>query len=221
MALLGTRVKTDRQIQLDVLAEFAGDFRFRPTEIGVEVDVGVVTLTGTISSYLKLGQAAELAAGVYGVKDVANKLTVEGIGAHDDTKIAQAVRDTLIWDIDVPEERIDSIVRGGVVTLKGTVDRWAQRQAAHDAVARIRGVAHVNDHLVVAPSVRGDQEIFEDVRAALRRRLPMDDIDAVVDRGTVTLMGKVATYALRRDAERAAWGIDGVKDVVDKIVVTG
>ena len=49
----------------------------------------------------------------------------------------------------------------------------------------------------------------------------MDDIDAVVDRGTVTLMGKVATYALRRDAERAAWGIDGVKDVVDKIVVTG
>ena len=71
-----TLPKTDKQLQLDVLADIARDFRFKPAEVGVEVDAGVVTLTGTVSSYFKLGMAADIAGDVPGVKDVANKLTV-------------------------------------------------------------------------------------------------------------------------------------------------
>ena len=219
MTLLGIRDKTDRQIQLDVLAEIARDVRFHPTEIGVEVDDGIVTLTGTVSSYVKLGQAADIAAGVYGVKDVANKLTVE-TSTIDDTKLAQAVRDALRWDAEVPEERIDSLVRDGVVTLKGTVDHGGQRAAARDAVAKIGGVRYVNDHLVVAPAPpRGDHQIFDDIKAALRRQLPVDDIDVAVDRGTVTLMGHAAWYGHRQRAEQAAWSTPGVRAVANKILV--
>ena len=58
MVLTKTAPKTDKQIQLDVLADIARDFRFKPAEIGVEVDAGIVTLTGTVSSYPKLGLAA-------------------------------------------------------------------------------------------------------------------------------------------------------------------
>lgn len=221
MTLLGIRDKTDRQIQLDVLAEIARDFRFRPAEVGVEVDDGIVTLTGTVSSYVKLGQAADIAAGVYGVKDVANKLTVESTTKLDDTKLAQAIRDALCWDVDVPEERIDSIVRDGVVTLKGTVDHWGQRTAARDAIAKISGVRYVNDHVVVSPAPpRGDQQIFDDVKAALRRQLPLQDIDVSVDRGAVTLMGKVPWYGQRQRAEQATWSTPGVRSVVNKILVS-
>lgn len=104
MTYTKTSPKTDKQIQLDVLAEIARDFRFKPAELGVEVDAGVVTLTGTVTSYPTLALAAEIAGNVPSVKDVANKLTVE-IAPHavrDDTRIAQAVRNALEWDVTPP-----------------------------------------------------------------------------------------------------------------------
>ena len=46
-------MKTDAQIQQDVLSELKWDTRVAPNEVGVEVDNSVVTLTGTVSSYAK------------------------------------------------------------------------------------------------------------------------------------------------------------------------
>ncbi len=37
--------KTDAQIRQDTIDELERDWRFKPAEIGVEVDQGVVTLT--------------------------------------------------------------------------------------------------------------------------------------------------------------------------------
>ena len=220
MAVTTAFPKTDRQLQEDVQAELNRDWRFKPAEIGVEVDRGVVTLSGTVSSYLKVGQAAELATKVAGVKDVANKLIVAGAYTLDDTKIAKKVRDALELDFDVPDDRIDSIVRDGVVTLTGKVDYWTQREAAHDAVARLGGVRSVNNHIVVSPVTRTDQELFEEIRGAIHRRLPFSDIDVSVDKLAVTLMGKVGAYSTRNEAERIAWSTRGVKEVHNKILVT-
>lgn len=219
MTLTKSLAKTDRELQQDVEAELNRDWRFKPAEVGVEVDGGVVTLTGTVSSYFKIGQAAELATKVAGVKDVANKLTVAGPYTLDDTRIAKSVRDALTLDYDVPEERIDSVVRGGVVTLSGKVDYWTQREAAHDAVAHLAGVRNVNNHVVVVPTTRTDQELFEEIRSTIRRRLPMSDIDVSVDQLSVTLMGKVGSYQTRSEAERVAWSTRGVKAVHNKLVV--
>jgi osmotically-inducible protein OsmY len=219
MTLTKTFAKTDRELQQDVQSELNRDWRFKPAEIGVEADTGVVTLTGTVSSYLKIGQAAELATRVSGVKDVANKLTVTGPYTLDDTKIARSVRDALTLDLDVPEERIESVVRDGIVTLSGTVNYWTQREAAHDAVAHLGGVRNVNNHIVIVPAVRSDEELFEEIRGAIRRRLPYTDIDVSVDTLSVTLMGKVGSYWTRNEAERIAWSTKGVTTVHNKIVV--
>jgi osmotically-inducible protein OsmY len=216
-----TRPKTDREIQLDVLAEIARDLRFKPAELGVEVDAGVVTLVGTVTSYAKLAAAAEIAGDVPGVKDVANKLIVEiaPYAVRDDTRIAQAVRTALEWDATVPEERIDSVVRHGVVTLKGTVDFWYERQAAAETVRKLLGVKSVDDHIVIATPERGDGAIEEEVRRALMRRFPLHGLDATVDRGIATLTGEVFSYRNRNDAENIAWSTSGVKDVLNKIEV--
>lgn len=219
MTLTPVRKKNDREVQLDVLAELASDYRFQQAEVGVEVDDGVVTLTGTVSTYVKIGLAAELAAGVAGVKDVANKLTVKDITKHDDTALAQAVRNALRWDVDVPEERIDSIVRDGVVTLRGSVDHWYERSAARHVVARLTGVRSVNDHMVVATPERTDQQIFDEIKATLFRRLPGVDVDLTVAEGTVTLMGRLRSYADRAQTAALAWRTPGVKSVVNRIVV--
>lgn len=219
MTLVRQLSKTDHEIQLDVIAEIERDWRFKPAEIGVEVDHGVVTLSGTVATYLKVGEAADIATRVPGVKDLANKLTVRLPGSlfQDDTKIAQAVRNALVWDSAVPEERIDSVVRNGVVTLNGTVDYWYQRRSAVDVVKRITGVLNVNDHIIVTPPQRTDGQIFEELKAALRRRFPLERIDATVDQGTVTLMGEVPSFYAFREVADLASATTGVKHVNNKL----
>jgi osmotically-inducible protein OsmY len=219
MTLVRELPKTDHQIQFDVIAEIERDWRFKPAEIGVEVDHGVVTLSGTVSTYLKVGEAADIATRVPGVRDVANKLIVRPPDSifMDDTKIAQAVRNSLVWDTAVPEERIESIVRNGVVTLKGSVDYWYQRRSAVDVVKRITGVLNVNDHITVTPPPRSDNQIFEELKAAIRRRFPHERIDATVDSGTVTLMGDVPSFYMFREAADLTRTTTGVKEVHNKL----
>ncbi len=71
------RSKTDEQIHHDVLKELRWDTRVEETEVGVEVDEGVVTLTGTVSSYAKKLAALEAAHRVSGVLDVADDIKVQ------------------------------------------------------------------------------------------------------------------------------------------------
>ena len=69
--------KTDSQIQQAVLRELKWDTRVEETDVGVEVDAGVVTLTGTVSSWAKRFAAQEAAHRVAGVLDVANDIQVK------------------------------------------------------------------------------------------------------------------------------------------------
>jgi len=70
-------VKSDREIQEDVLLELRWDSRVDQTEIGVEVDKGIVTLTGTVNSFAKKVAAKEAAHRVAGVLDVADNIQVK------------------------------------------------------------------------------------------------------------------------------------------------
>ena len=119
--------RNDEEIQKSVLDELKWDGRVLATDVGVEVDKGVVTLTGTVESYAKRVAAQEASHRVRGVLDVANDIQIrvpESTG-RTDTEIAQAVRQALEWNVFVPQERIHSTVSEGLVTLTGTVDRWA------------------------------------------------------------------------------------------------
>jgi osmotically-inducible protein OsmY len=72
-----TPAKSDAEIQRDVLRELAWDPRVEQAEIGVEVRHGVVTLSGTVSSWGKRVAAEEAAHRVAGVLDVANEVQVK------------------------------------------------------------------------------------------------------------------------------------------------
>lgn len=163
--------RSDREIQGEVLAELNRDGRLTPAEVGVEVCAGIVTLTGTVSSHHKAEAAADIAISVKDVSDVANKLSVEGDGhGHDDTKIARTIRHAFGWNTAVPTERIDTIVRRGVVTIRGSVAHWYQRKAAEATVAAVPGVVSVHNQiqLVTAPARYNVlQEEVEDALAQL------------------------------------------------------
>src|SRR3981081_782334 len=114
-------VRTDPQIQTDVLAELKWEPRVRPNEIGVAVKGGVVTLTGWVDSYTKRWAAEDAAHRVRGVKAVANEIEVKLSKADErtDMDIAAAAVHALEWDALIPTDKIDVTVSKGWVTLKG------------------------------------------------------------------------------------------------------
>jgi osmotically-inducible protein OsmY len=214
-------VKMDAEIQQAVLRELKWDPRVEETDVGVEVDNGVVTLTGTVSSYVKRLAAQEAAHRVRGVLDVANDIKVEVPGAHarSDTDIAQAVRRTLEWDVLVPAERIQSTVAGGIVTLEGTVNLGHQREDAARAVRNLAGVRAVMNQLVVSGPPIEAEDIRDEIEEALERRAERaaKHLQVVVKDGVVTISGRVHSWPERQAVIGAARFTPGVREVKDQL----
>src|SRR6516164_7665721 len=165
--------RNDEEIQKSVLDELKWDGRVLATDVGVEVNKGVVTLTGSVESYAKRVAAQEAAHRVRGVLDVANdiQIRVPESSGRTDTEIAQAVRQALEWNVFVPQERIHSTVSKGLVTLTGTVDRWAQRDEAQHAVSTLLGVVSVINNIKVLPLEHpAPEKVRETIDQALARR---------------------------------------------------
>ena len=143
--------KSDWEIQQDVERQLAWSTPLAPTEIGVEVARGIVTLTGTVESWSAARAAEDAAHHAAGVLDVANELEVRDTWepGRSDTDIARAVRQALEWDAEVPAARILSTVSHGVVTLEGCVTRLKQRLHAERAVTNLMGVTRVINRIEV------------------------------------------------------------------------
>src|SRR3979490_1891368 len=69
-------IRTDDQIQMDVLDELKWEARVQPNEIGVAVKGGIVTFLGWVGSYTKRRAAEEAAHRVRGVKAVVDDIEV-------------------------------------------------------------------------------------------------------------------------------------------------
>jgi osmotically-inducible protein OsmY len=214
-------VKSDEQIHQDVLRELRWDSRVHDTEVGVEVDQGVVTLTGTVESYAKKLAAQEAAHRVTGVLDVADDIRVKVPGSlgRTDTEIAQAVRHTLEWDVLVPDTRITSTVADGWVTLEGSVDLLREREDAERAVRHLLGVRGMQNKLVVRPPTVQPERVREVIEDALERSAEHEvkRIQVLVSDGTVTLTGRVRSYAEKRAVMGAVSHTPGVHTVTDHL----
>jgi osmotically-inducible protein OsmY len=213
--------KTDTQIHHDVLEELQWDSRVDEKEVGVQVAGGVVTLTGTVTSWAKRMAAQEAAHRVIGVLDVANDIQVKALGGlvPTDTEIAQAVRRALEWDVFVPEEKITSTVTGGWVTLEGTVEGWSQRNDAERAVRNLTGVKSVVNKITVMPPNAVTEDVQKAIEQALERRAEREARQIRVDvrDGTVTLTGSVHSWAERKSVLAAARFTPGVRTVEDHL----
>ena len=213
--------KTDTQIHHDVIEELKWDSRVDETEVGVQVAAGVVTLTGTVTSWAKRVAAQEAARRVIGVLDVANDLKVKAAGgfSRTDTEIAQAVRQALEWDVFVPNEKITSTVTDGWVTLEGPVERSTQREAAERAVRNLTGVKMVVNKITVTPAKAVTGDVRKAIEQALERRAEREarQIGVDVRDGTVTLTGPVHSWAERKSVLAAARFTPGVRVVEDHL----
>jgi osmotically-inducible protein OsmY len=215
--------KTGSEIQQAVLQELKWDTRVDETDVGVEVDAGVVTLTGTVSSWAKRLAAQEAAHRVAGVLDVANDVQVKVIGSpgRTDTDIARAARQVLEWDVFVPETRIRSTVSNGWITLEGDVDYWTQREDTEKALRNLGGVRGVTNKIQVKPPTLIPYDVRKSIEDALERQAEREArrIDLDVRDGRVDLSGVVHSWAEKEAVLGAATGTPGVRSVTDHLRV--
>ena len=138
-------MKTDTQLQHDVLAELEWEPSVDASQIGVSAKDGVVTLTGFVSQFAEKMVAENAAKRVYGVKAVANDIEIHLLAQQTDSDIASAAVNALKWDTSVPEDRVKVTIRNGWLTLEGKLDWQYQRESAERAVRNLMGVKGVSD----------------------------------------------------------------------------
>lgn len=215
-------MKSDAQLQRDVLDELSWEPSVDAAHIGVSVKDGVVTLSGHVPSYAEKFGAELAARRVYGVKAVANELDVKlpGSSVRSDEDLAAAAVKALESNVFVPPNTVKPIVRDGWITLEGEVEWAYQKNAAESAVRYLTGVRGVTNGITIKPRVT-PAEVKAKIEEALKRSAEMDArrIGVEVKDGQVILGGTVRSWTERDEAERAAWAAPGVRRVEDHITV--
>jgi osmotically-inducible protein OsmY len=134
-----------------------------------------------------------------------------------DVLLKQQIDQELEWDPKVNPALIGVTVDHGAVSLLGTVDTYAQRWAAEDAVKRVSGVRTVAQDLTVKvldDHVRNDSEIATAVQNTLTWDVIVPKaVSAVVRGSVVTLEGEVTWNFQREAAVRAIRYITGISSV--------
>jgi osmotically-inducible protein OsmY len=216
-------MKTDSQLQKDVLAELAWEPAVHAAEIGVSVKDGVVTLGGHVSSYLEKYEAERAAQRVSGVKALAIEMQVKlsAFGKRDDADIARSAETALEWMGTNTGKNVNVMVENGWLTLSGDVDWQYQRLAAANAVRYLMGVTGVSNQISIkAGATLG--AVKQEIEAALGRRAKVDAnaIHVAVNGSAVTLTGSVHSWSERDSARESAWGAAGVMSVDDQMTIS-
>jgi osmotically-inducible protein OsmY len=213
---------TDKEMKQLVQTALDWEPSLDATDIGISTEAGVVTLRGNVGSYAEKMTAERVALRVYGVKGVANDLSVllPSHAKRTDTDIAQAALSALNWNSLVPKDHVTVTVRDGWVTLNGTLDWQYQKDVAARCVRDLLGVKGVSNAIAIKSHVN-TTGVRDKIEAALKRSAEIDArrISVAAQDGKVTLTGNVHSWYERREAERAAWAAPGVREVVDHLAV--
>jgi osmotically-inducible protein OsmY len=213
-------MKTDAQIQTDVLQELKWDPSITHEHIGVTVSDGIVTLSGLVPTYVEKSCAERATQRVNGVKAVVETIEVKfpGTAQRKDQDIAKAILDDFRWHSQIPDELVKVTVENGSVVLTGEVEWDFQRTAAEHAVRGLTGVRSITNRITIKQKVVVQPlEIKNKIEEALKRAAERetDRIHVQIHGTRVVLSGKVRSFAELRDVRGAAFSAPGVTAVED------
>lgn len=213
-------MKSDKQIQTDVMEELKWVPQLNAAEIGVGVKNGIVTLSGEVNAYSNKINAENAAKKVAGVKAVVENIRVGITGSYikTDAEIAEAVLNTLKWHTAIPENSIKIKVENGIVRLDGELEWEYQRYNAQSAIEQLVGVKSVINCIKLSPKLN-PVDIQKKITAAFQRSATIDasKVKVEVNGTVVTLKGSVQSFAEKEEAVIAAWQAPGVTSVTSEI----
>jgi len=215
-------MKSDIEIQKDVIEQLKWEPFLNAAQIGVAVKNGIVTLSGQVDAYSKKILAEKTTKKVVGVKAIAEDIQVgiSPVYKKTDTEIAEAVVNALKWHTMIPDEKIKVSVEDGNVKLEGDVEWEYQRNQAKTAIENLTGVRFVTNLVAVKPKIT-PYELQQKINSSFQRSANIDSarITAEVLGSKVTLRGKVRSFSEKEDAENAVWSAPGVVSVENKLLI--
>ncbi|WP_130831742.1 molecular chaperone OsmY [[Erwinia] mediterraneensis] len=145
----------DSAVTAKAKAALVDDETIKSTDISVETEKGVVTLSGFVSSQDQAEKAVALVKKVEGVKSVNDKMHVKDEQKQsakdyaDDAATTSKIKAKFLTDDIVPSRNVKVETTNGVVQLSGTVENQAQSERAESIAKSIEGVKSVKNDLTV------------------------------------------------------------------------
>ena len=223
--------RSDAEIASDALSALDRDAYLQGLPLEVDVQNGVINLSGTVGTLAQEQRAVTHVMSVPGIKGVKVKLTVdpntmpkkvESERTPSDADIQKSVTAALMQDPRIDASNVTISVSDGEVTLTGYVPTDYQSIIAKRDVHEVVHVVRLKDKLMVrGPSSRPDESIKSDVQALLDTDalLGPSKVNVSVNNGVVRLSGKVAGQFEKMYAQNLAARPLGVTRVVDKLDV--
>jgi osmotically-inducible protein OsmY len=206
---------SDATITLWVKEALHEDPRIDASEVNVEIDSGVVTLTGIVKSLAAKKYADLESKKIQGVRSVINEIVVWA-KPRPDSDITKDILRKFVNIADVNYQGISVEVFDGQVTLKGQVTSWSEQKEAELLATEVRGVKSVANNLqVLHKAKRTDDEIQKDIIATIDRDVYLSGlpIGVTVQKGIVTLKGSVANAYQKERAWSHCLLVENVKNV--------
>lgn len=141
----------------------------------------------------------------------------------NDNILRQSITDELEFEPSIDAADIGVAVENGVVTLTGHVPTYAQKTAVEGVVRRVVGVKGIAQEIEVRPFGANQTADDEIVKRALNMinwntTVPKNAVQVKVQKGWVTLTGKVEWQYQKiaaGDAVRGLAGVSGVSNNID------
>jgi len=225
--------ETDDRIQSSAKDSYVFQTELKNDSININSNVGVVTLTGTVSEDSHRSLAQETVQNLPGVKSVDNQLTIKGDQPpeNSDGWLGMKVKSSLFFNRNVSAVNTEVDVANGVVTLKGQADSQAQKDLTGEYAKDIDGVKGVDNQMTIAepankPEASKDNKIDDasitaQIKMAFLAHHSTSAFKTGVDtsNGVVTLSGDATSGAAKDMASKVAGDVNGVINVVNNMTI--
>ncbi len=219
---------TDAVLARQLQNELSDHFEFR--NLTVNVDDRIATIQGSVESYRDKVEAEKLVRKHNRIDGIRDYVAVVPPIDISDSELQTKLTDRLRYDrigYGIQFNNLEVFVKNGVVTVRGDVRTYPDKQSALAILQDTPGVRDVNDEIQVAPlSMMDDDLRIQTAKAiygdpVLRKYAvdPQAPIRIIVEDGHVKLYGVVASDMDKRIAELRANEVPGSFSVENHLLV--
>jgi osmotically-inducible protein OsmY len=143
--LNGKDKRSDSDIAQAVLYSIEWHSGLDPEQVKILVEDGTVTLEGAVEWHYQRKLASETVSHITGVTNVINNIKLK---SHPmPAEIREKINAAFLRSANIDSSKINVLVEGSKVTLRGQVKSWSEKNEAEHTVWSLPGVTEVNNSL--------------------------------------------------------------------------